>query len=128
MDMLSYFLGRLANGEGGGNGPIYIGGVLYTNIEYKDDNTVILTEEDGTQHIIRCVYSEDKLQTLYYDETEISLTYNDKGELVKIGDTVVDVSNAPISGGGSIEAIVIPTWLKTKADIQPNATIEQIEE
>ena len=105
MDMLSYFLGRLANGEGGGeSGPIYIGGVLYTDIEYKDDNTVILTEEDGIQHTIRCVYSEDKLQTLYYDETEISLTYNDEGELVKIGDTIVDMSIAPVSSG-SIELI-----------------------
>lgn len=102
MDMLSYFLGRLANGEGGGgNGPIYIGGVLYTNIEYKDNNTVILTEEGGTQHIIRCIYSEDKIQTLYYDEVEISLTYDDEGELIKIGDTIVDMSIAPTNSGGT---------------------------
>ena len=90
MDMLSYFLGRLAEGGTGGGG-----GVTYTSIVYNTDNTITLTDTDGVVHTMVCTYDgAGKLVSASYDNDGISLTY--EGDvLVKVGGTAVDVGNAP---------------------------------
>lgn len=91
MDMLPYFLGRIAEGGTGGGG-----GVTYTSIVYNTDNTVTLTDKDGAIHTMSCTYADGKLIGVTYDGKAVDLTYN--GDvLVKVGNTAVDIGNAPVN-------------------------------
>ena len=69
------------------------GGVQYTSITYKEDDTIELLDTDGVTHTMICVYEDDKLVSVSYDDKEIELTYEDDA-LVGIGETVVDLSDA----------------------------------
>lgn len=70
------------------------GGVEYSSIIHNDDNTVTLTETNGTEHTMACEYDGDKLISVTYDGETIELTY-DGDVLVAIGGMSVDMSNAP---------------------------------
>ena len=70
------------------------GGVEYSSIIHNDDNTVTLTETNGTEHTMACEYDGDKLISITYDGETIELTY-DGDVLVAIGGMSVDMSNAP---------------------------------
>ena len=70
------------------------GGVEYSSIIHNDDNTVTLTETNGTIHTMACEYDGDKLIGVTYDGETIELTY-DGDVLVAIGGMSVDMSNAP---------------------------------
>jgi hypothetical protein len=72
------------------------GGVEYSNITYNDDNTITLIETNGTEHTMACVYEDDKLVSVSYDNKEVSVNYKD--DKMYIGDTVVDLSNVEDSG------------------------------
>lgn len=91
MDMLSYFLGRLAEGGTGGSG-----GITYTNIVYNTDNTITLTDTNGAVHTMSCTYEDGKLIGATYDGKAVDLTYNGDA-LIKVGKTSVDVANIPVN-------------------------------
>lgn len=77
------------------------GGAVYESIVYNEDNTITLTDKDGVVHTMSCTYEDDKLIGVTYDGKAVELIY-DGDVLVKAGGTVVDVSNAPASGGTSL--------------------------
>jgi hypothetical protein len=70
-------------------------GIQYTDIVYNDDNTVTLTDTSGVEHTISCVYENNRLLSMTYDGKEVVTVY-DNGELVGVGETEVDVANAPL--------------------------------
>ena len=70
------------------------GGAVYESIVYNEDNTISLTDKDGVEHTMSCIYKNDKLIGVTYDGKTVNLTYNGD-ELVKVGKTAVDLRNAP---------------------------------
>jgi hypothetical protein len=96
MDMLAYFLGRLAgNGTNGGSE----GGIVYSSIEYQkgeNNNDVILfTDENGIEHIMNCTYdSEGKITGLTYDSKTVELEY-EGNELINIDDITINLKDVP---------------------------------
>ena len=89
------------------------GGIQYTSITYNKDNTVILTDKDGTQHTLSCTYKDGKLASMNYDGKLINLEYN--GDIpIKVGQTEIDLSNVPktpataIKVDGSVSEVLLP--------------------
>lgn len=75
-------------------------GTEYTSIVYNTDNTITLTDKDGAIHTMSCTYEDGKLIGATYDGKAVDLTYN--GDvLVNVGNTVVDVANAPATSGAT---------------------------
>lgn len=86
-----------------GNVPINSDGdynIEYSDIVYNEDNTITLTEVDGTVHIMTCEYDGDKIVGFTYDDDDIKLAF-DGDKLVKVDDMDVDVDNMPISSGNN---------------------------
>jgi hypothetical protein len=67
------------------------GGIQYTSIAYKEDDTIELLDTDGTPHTMVCVYEDDKLKSVTYDEKSVELTYDEDGSIAIIGRTDVDI-------------------------------------
>ena len=67
------------------------GGTSYTDIVFNEDNTITLTDTEGTEHTMACEYEDGKLVSISYDEKEIPLTY-DGEDLKKIGGTDINLS------------------------------------
>jgi hypothetical protein len=101
MDMLSYFLGRLAGGgSSGDNGPVY------TNLVYNDDGSITLTDDEGQEHIMECEYVDGRLERIMIDEDVLDAIYEeDTDKLVKLGDMDIDVEEYP-SEIGNIEDLI----------------------
>jgi hypothetical protein len=89
------------------------GGANYTSVVYNEDNTITLTEENGTIHTMECEFSTDgRVTSLKYDEKVVELTYEDRWTsegtliesdvLVKVGETDVDIINAFKWGTGTL--------------------------
>ena len=70
------------------------GEVEFTNIVYNEDNTITLTDKDGTTHTMVCTYDGDRLLSVTYDGEYVSLSY-EGDTLVAVGGTDIDLSNAP---------------------------------
>ena len=73
------------------------GGTEYTNIEFKEDNTIELTDTNGNVHTMECEYTDGKLTSVKYDGNSVALRY-DGDALIGVGDTVVDLSGVEDSG------------------------------
>jgi hypothetical protein len=98
MDMLSYFLGRLAGNNGGTGGGSSI--IDYDNISYGKDpngNDALILEDDGITYYATCEYENGKLKSIMYQGQTIELQY-DGDRLISIGDTEIDLSSAPTAG------------------------------
>lgn len=99
------------------------GGTEYTDIVFGEDNQIISTDADGNQHTMECVYEDKKIKKLVYDGVDIDLTY-DGDNLVAIGGTEVDLSNAPVneSVAPRLTAEAISTFtMNTSAEVRENA-------
>jgi hypothetical protein len=102
MDMLAYFLGRLAGGGAGGTGEI----ISYDEISYgkdADGNDVLILKDGDTIVEAKCFYEDGKLKTVFYQGKEIELRYEDENNpdrLTHIGDMEIDLSNAPVVEAG----------------------------
>lgn len=81
MNMLAYFLGRLAGGGAGGTS--------YKSITYNNDDTITLIGTDDTEHTMVCAYEDENLVSVIYDGTEIVIGYD--GDKLIVGNTVVDL-------------------------------------
>jgi len=91
MDMLSYFLGRLAEGSTGGTG-----GISYKSITYNNDDTITLIDTDDTEHTMACTYdAAGVLVGLTYDGEAVELSY-EGDNLVGVGGTTIDLTNTTI--------------------------------
>lgn len=77
----------------GGGGDIVIGADC-TNIVYNNDDTITLTDKDGTTHTLVCTYESGKLVGVTYDGRKIDLLY-DSAWLDKVGKTDVDLEKIP---------------------------------
>jgi hypothetical protein len=81
------------------------GGANYTSITYNNDDTITLIDTDGTEHTMVCTYEDNVLKAVTYDGKAVDLVY-DGEDLVGVGDTMVDVSNAKIAGFPPIDHTV----------------------
>lgn len=70
------------------------GGASYTDIVYNEDNTITLTDKDGTEHTMVCTYENSKLVGVTYDGRKIDLLY-DGAWLDKVGRTDVNLEKIP---------------------------------
>ena len=91
MDMLSYFLGRLAGGgPSGSNGPIY------SDLVYNDDGSITLTDNEGQEHIMECEYVDGRLEKVKIDGNVLDAIYEeDTDKLIKLGDINIEVGDYP---------------------------------
>jgi YD repeat-containing protein len=77
MDMLSYFLGRLAGGTGGSGGDVVIPSGPYTKIIYNDNNTLTLIDTKNNRHTIAYEYDlNGKIVSLKHNEASIAISYD----------------------------------------------------
>lgn len=74
------------------------GGSQYTSIVYNKDNTITLTDKDGTVHTMECEYTDGKLTSVKYDGKAVELTY-DGDVLVKVGKTEIDLEKLSVFSG-----------------------------
>lgn len=70
-------------------------GIQYNDIIYNDDGSITLIDTNGNEHTITCVYENNRLLSMTYDGNEVVTVYDD-GKLVSVGETEVDVENAPL--------------------------------
>jgi len=64
----------------------------YASISYEEDNTVTLLDNAGNEKKMTYAYEEGKITSLNYDDTVIDIQYNENGDLIKIGDTSIDLA------------------------------------
>lgn len=104
MDMLSYFLGRLAGGgtgsSSGANGPIY------TDLVYNDDGSITLTDDEGQEHIMECEYVDGRLEKVKIGGNVLDAIYEeDTDKLIKLSDINIEVGDYP-SEIDSLESLI----------------------
>lgn len=75
--------------------------IEYTDVIYNDDDTITLIEKDGTEHVVTCIYDDNKMVGVSYDGNTINVAYEDD-VLVGIGDTTIDMSGVPGSNGAAL--------------------------
>lgn len=92
MDMLAYFLGRLARGGGVGSGTV----TPYKKVEYQEEDKVIFTDEEGNSYEMRCTYEDGKIKTITFQEETYIMNY-DEDMLVSIGDIETNLTLAPVA-------------------------------
>lgn len=98
-------------------------GFQYTNIIYNDDNTIILTDKDGTEHTMTCTYYDDKLISLTYDGKKVELTYAGD-DLVRVNDTNIDFLNAPFKDPVVISFSTNQAEVVSTLNIEPDITTD----
>jgi hypothetical protein len=102
MDMLSYFLGRLAGGGTGGSGGS--DGPIYTDLKYNEDGTFTFFDEEGNEHTAECEYVDGRLEKIVFDGVTMDAVYEEgTDKLIKFGDMDIIVDN--YSGSASIEPL-----------------------
>ena len=92
MDMLAYFLGRLAGGGAAGSGIV----TSYKKVEYQEEDKVIFTDEEGNSYEMRCTYEDGKIKTITFQEETYIMNY-DEDVLVSIGDIETNLTLAPVA-------------------------------
>ena len=106
------------------------GGIQYTNIVYNENNTITLTDKNGVVHTMICTYENDMLVSVTYDGKAIELVY-DGDVLVSVGNTTVDIANAPkipatnvqttVQAESSVAQVILPVIVPTvTAEINSN--------
>jgi hypothetical protein len=93
-------IGELANkvGEAISNG----GGdsIHYKSITYNEDNTITLIDNDDIEHIMVCIYEDEKITSITLGDEEIKLNY-DGDKLITVEDTEINLGS--ILGSGSTD-------------------------
>ena len=124
MDMLSYFLGRLAGGGAGGSGGD--NGPIYTDLVYNDDGSITLTDEEGQEHIMECEYVDGRLEKIKIDGNILDAVYEeDTDKLVKLGDINIEVGDYP-SEIGNIETLIDNSGVLDSTEGTATEKVEQL--
>lgn len=101
------------------------GGASYTSIVYNEDNTITLTDTDGTEHTMVCTYKDDgKLIGVTYDGKGIVISYEGE-DLKSVGNTEVDLTQVHYTSPKLIECAV---FSKMEAPMISASTILTIKE
>lgn len=88
-DLFTYLLAQ-QNGGGGGSA----GGINFKSATLENDGTyTVIDTKDNTHTIIPTTDSDGVITAIIYDNVNINLTYDNEGNLAKIGDSDVDVSD-----------------------------------
>lgn len=111
----------IVSGDGG-----VVSDVKYKSIVYNKDDTITLIDADDIEHIMACVYEDDKLIGVNYDGKAIRLGYEGE-ELKSVGKTDVDLSNAPqimaktVKADSCVSQVMLPVIVPTvTAEINSN--------
>ena len=78
------------------------GSLSYDSISYgkdPDGNDTLILEDDGVTYYAACEYENGKLKSIIYQGQTIEFQY-DGDKLINIGDTEIDLSDAPTNGSG----------------------------
>ena len=115
-DLFTYLLAQ-QNGGGGGSA----GGINFKSVTLENDGTYTVIDTKDNTHIITPTTNSDGVITaIVYDDININLTYDNEGNLIKIGDSDVDVSD--YVGVGIIPSGEIKITENGKYDITDKAT------
>jgi len=88
-DIISYLMGSQSSGGGGSTG-----GINFKSVILEDDGNYTAVDTKNNTHIITPTINSDGVITaIVYDDVSINLTYDSEGNLTKIGDSDVDVSD-----------------------------------
>lgn len=124
MDMLSYFLGRLAGGgtggSGGDNGPVY------TDLVYNNDGSITLIDDEGQEHIMECEYVDGRLEKVKIDGNILDAIYEeDTDKLIKLGDINIKVGDYP-SEIGNIETLIDESGVLDDTEVSVTEKVEEL--
>lgn len=78
-----------AGGGGGGSTP------EIKSVELNNDGTYTVIDQDDVTHILTVTETNGLITAIVYDSLSIQLTYDNSGNLIKVGDTEIDVSDYP---------------------------------
>ena len=124
MDMLSYFLGRLAGGSTGGSGGD--NGLVYTDLVYNDDGSITLTDDEGQEHIMECEYVDGRLEKVKIDGNILDAVYEeDADKLIKLGELNIEVGDYP-SEIGNIENLIDESGVIEDTEGTTTEKVEQL--
>ena len=124
MDMLSYFLGRLAGGGAGGSGGD--SGPVYTDLVYNDDGSITLTDDEGQEHIMECEYVDGRLEKIKIDGNILDAVYEENTDkLIKLGDMDIEVGDYP-SEIGNIEILIDNSGVLEDIEGSVSEKVEQL--
>ena len=87
-DLFTYLLAQ-QNGGGGTGGS----GINYKSMTINSDNTITIIDLEDTEHTLVPAYTDNVITAITYDGKNVKLTYDDNGNLIKIGDSDVDLEN-----------------------------------
>lgn len=68
----------------------------FVSVVDNGDNTITATDERGLAHKLRYSFdSKNRISNVLYDNKSITIEYNNNDEIVKIGETDIDISTIP---------------------------------
>lgn len=87
-DLFTYLLAKQNAGGGGGSA----GGINFKSVSINDNNTITVVDIKDNSHILTPTYNgEGIITSIIYDDINIPLVYDSEGNLIKIGDSNIDV-------------------------------------
>ena len=87
-DLFTYLLAQ-QNGGGGTGGS----GINYKSMTINSDNTITIIDLEDTEHTLVPTYTDNVITAITYDGKNVKLEYDNDGNLIKIGDSDVDLEN-----------------------------------
>ena len=87
-DLFTYLLAQ-QNGGGGTGGS----GINYKSMTINGDNTITIVDLEDTEHTLVPTFTDNVITAITYDGKNVKLTYDENGNLIKIGDSDVDLTD-----------------------------------
>lgn len=94
----------------------------YKSIEYNEDNTIALIDNNDVEHIMVCNYEDGKITSITFDNEEVKLSY-DGDDLIAVENTMMNLNNVPktsrltTKGGCNVNVVypIVSEQIKTIA-------------
>ena len=96
-DLFTYLLAQ-QNGGGGTGGS----GINYKSMTINSDNTITVIDLEDTEHTLVPTFTDNVITAITYDGKNVKLVYDNDGNLIKIGDSDVDLTDY----AGGAEAVL----------------------